>query len=181
MCKGVVLAIMSLVILLGCTKMAGAADCNDTEIKQKVLEKVGVTAVAIPAFLGTKQKDPNITVDEFLKNTIKTTYSNNRVSVTIMGPKGSIKNFAFTMKDIRATNFNKDIGKYECACNITREMDGVKAAQPMSVNYTSELTDGNKHYVSVTVLNPFNPSDKTTAPDMELKDLLETLKAQGTK
>lgn len=174
--KTAALAIIAIAMLVGCSK--GAPDCNDAKTKQKVLEKFGVPAVAIPAFLGTKEREPSITVDDFLKNNIKTNYSNNRVSVTIMGSKETI-DVAFVMKDIRVINFNKAIGKYECACNVTQEMGGAKEPQPISVNYTSELSGGNKHYVSVTVLDPFNPTNKHTLPDLDLKALLEKIKAEG--
>ena len=177
MLKTVALAIIPIAMLVGCSK--GAPDCNDAKTKQKVLEKVGVPAIAIPAFLGAKNREPNITVDDFLKNNIKTNYSNNGVSVTIMGPKETI-NVAFVMKDIRVINFNKNIGKYECACNITQEIGGAKEPQPISVDYTSELSDGSKHYVSVTVLDPFNPTKRHALPDLDLKALLEKIKAEGT-
>ena len=176
--KTVAFAIVSLVMLVGCSK--GAPDCNDVKTRQKVLEKVGIPAIAIPAFLATREREPNITVDDFLKNNIKTEYSDNRVSVSVKGPKETM-HIAFVMNDIKVINFDKATGKYECACNITREMGGAKEGQPISVNYTSELSGGNKkHYVSVTVLDPFHPATKHILPDLDLKTLLEKAKAQVT-
>lgn len=169
------LAVLCISMLLGCSK--AAPDCNDIKTKQKVLEKVAVIPVALPAFIGTKHRDPNIAVDDFLKNNMKSTYSDNGVSVSVMGPKGPL-DISFQMKDIRTINFNKDIGKYECACNIVREMGGAKEPQPVSVNYTSELADKNSHYVSVTMVDPLNPADKRTLPDLDLKAMLEKIKSE---
>jgi hypothetical protein len=178
MFRAVALAMISIVMLVGCSK--AAPDCNDLKTKQKVLEKVGVIPVVIPAFLATKQRDPNITVDDFLKNNIKIAYSDNGVTITMVSSKGPV-DVASNMKDIRTINFNKDIGKYECACNVTQKMGNAEGPQPMPVNYTSELADGSKHYVSVTVLDPLDPTNKRTVPDMDLKSLVEKMKAEGIK
>lgn len=58
------------------------------------------------------------------------------------------KKIGLDVINVRTTNFNKEVGKYECAADL--EMTGEGKTSSLPITYTSELADGGKkHFVSV--------------------------------
>jgi len=73
-------------------------------------------------------------------------YSDGKMDVSVGEGVGGIG-----LKNVRATNINKDIGKYECAADCYAYQEETEETRVFEITYTSEFVDdGKKHYVIVT-------------------------------
>lgn len=120
-----ILAVISL-SFAGCAK--SAPDCNAKKTKDLVIQ---------------------IAKDEFSKlSAIARAAYGETAAASI---ESLLKSTNYDVINIRTTNFNKEIGKYECAADLkTTNKEGEKINP---ITYTSELVDGGKDfYVSVSGL-----------------------------